>query len=506
MSSTSLEHYDRFSKEFADDGLRHPADNLGGSVVWGTRYYLESLLTAYQATGNPKYIQAFLDSGAWVLNLVQTLTVLDVPDPSAPGRTFNGPLLSVTGWPTAAGSFGVPVAIPTKSGQIALYTQSLGPGAIYFEVNQQSSGALELSWVGASQTLETNTVRTLSDLEAVASESLKDDPETEHTPGRIVSTGLGLPVPGKYEVDGALTTMWQGEQSGGILMPFVRFLVLAKDHPELADQSMLTEWKSKILSVASDYEDQFVSDGSGGLRIHNPVWLPNSAADTDAPADYIYAEATMRLLLYELTKDSHQLSIAKGLVLHQRNKHWSINPKGWLVLRLWPCLRPWSTRREAPAGSIWDALEFDPSTPEDTSDAGFFVELLHEAKVYGLAPDLGLTEDIYLAHRQTFQRYLRADSVLPGFGPSGLLRGSYPGLNSTRFDPVNFSPDPFVSSGFLASEVADQLFINANWNWMLSFGRAPVNGSGYFLRAWARSEAAELSVCQAQKTAPPSGN
>src|SRR4029077_3217890 len=85
--NASLQNYDRLSEIFLDEGLRHPPDNLAGNVVWGTRYYLESLLTAYEATCNPKYIQAFLDSGHSVMNLVETMTVLDVPDSGEPNGT-----------------------------------------------------------------------------------------------------------------------------------------------------------------------------------------------------------------------------------------------------------------------------------------------------------------------------------------------------------------------------------------------------------------------------------
>src|SRR5215472_900765 len=50
--TTSLSVYDSYSARFADIDTTHPSSNLGGQVVWNTRYYLESLITAYEATGN----------------------------------------------------------------------------------------------------------------------------------------------------------------------------------------------------------------------------------------------------------------------------------------------------------------------------------------------------------------------------------------------------------------------------------------------------------------------
>jgi hypothetical protein len=203
-----------------------------------TDYYLESLLTAYEATANRKYIEAFTDSGAWVLSLVRTITVLNVPDPSAPGKT--GPLASVTGWPTVLASFGVPVAIPTSSGQVALYVQSLdttsGLGAAYFVVNQGSDSSLTLEWHSLGRILKTDTVQltppvsssalgpfvtsaeTMSQiftqLESIASQPLINTPDML-SPGRIIPTGIDLPAPGQYAISTPLQTIWH-EQTGGI--------------------------------------------------------------------------------------------------------------------------------------------------------------------------------------------------------------------------------------------------------------------------------------------------
>lgn len=504
LSATSLKHYDEVSKKYLNEITAHPPDNGEGGVVWNTRYYLESLLTAYEATGNPKYIKAFLDSGGWVLNMTQTLTFLDQDDPSAPGKAALGPLRSATGWPTYIGTFGVPVAIPTATGQVSLFAQSLAPastnGAAELKVTQQPDGSLELDWWRAGQALQSFSVRSVDNLNTIASQPLVYG----QSPGRLTPTGFGLPAPGLYEINTPLLTIWHAEHTGGILLPFVEFLLIARDHPGLVDGTTVSNWTSKVHLIASDYDaiqsissdpdDVFVADGSGGLLIQNPRWMPSAQAGVFADADYVYAEATMRLLLYELTHDSKQLSIARGLVLHHQNFHWQISLQGWLLLKGSPCSRPWSNRAQAPVGSIWDSLQVDPNAPETTLDGGFFVDLLHFAKVYGLEAGLGLSGNIYPLHRQTFQGYLRTP-----FGIPTLVRGDYPTFNSTTSSPIDASDDPFAGSGFLRPEAGDASFVAENWDWMTANGQGPQDKpTGYFLRAWARSEAAAVESCHAQ--------
>ena len=502
LSATSLQNYDRLSKEFLNEDTRHPLVNSGGNVVWGTRYYLESLLTAYEATSNPKYIQSFLDSGGWVMQLAQTITVLDVPDPSAPGNTATSPVIEVEGWPTQLGSFSVSVAIPTQGGQTALYAQNLDPSIptapIYLQVIQRSDGSLELAWVRYGPVLQSYTVRTLADLYAIASEPLIWDTTLNggQSLARIKPTGLGLPAPGIYQVNTPIVTIWH-EQTGGILLPFAHLLLLAKQHPGLVDEVTQQEWTGKILTIAASYEDHFIPDGYGGLRFHNLFWLPNAVADTDVAMDYMAVEATLRLFLYELTMDPHQLAIAEGLVLHYANSHWGLSSQGWFLLQYWPDIVPWSSRAGAPPGSIWDSLEYDPSTPAPVTDGVFFVDLLHYANFFGLGQDLGLSNNSYVANRETLQQYLwySSDSSMSG---EPLLRYNFPLVNSTTSDAITPSDNPFAGAGFLAPEVADQSFIDANWNWMQKYGQDPKGWPiGYFLRAWARSEAAQQSVCAA---------
>src|SRR5271166_313517 len=148
---TSLPTYDQYSASFLSEDTKNPTTNGSGEVVWGTRYYLESLLTAYETTKNVKYLRAFEDTGTAVMNLVQTQTFLDVPDPSAPGQPATGPYLSRTGWPTYAATLGAAIAIPTATGQVALYAQSLYPAfvpaAYYVVITGQPDGTLQFNWV-----------------------------------------------------------------------------------------------------------------------------------------------------------------------------------------------------------------------------------------------------------------------------------------------------------------------------------------------------------------------
>jgi hypothetical protein len=500
LSSTRLVYYDNALNSALDDETRHPTDNASGAVVWNTRYYMESLLAAYEATHNPKYIQAFVDTGTWVMKLVQTIQIVDAPDPSAPGAGLNAPLLAVTGWPTQLGSFGIPVAIPTQTGQVAFYAQDLNDAGevVYVQISSESDGSLTLQWLGLEgQVLESDTIHNLSDLSSLAGKPLIEGESYV----RIKATGLGLPVPGQYLVVTPEQTVWH-LQTGGILLPFAHFLVLVKDTPGLADPSTVTEWTSKILSIASSYEDEFIPDGHGGLRFHVPYWIPNTDADTDSAADYIAAEATFRLFLYEATKDTHQLSIAQGLAFHEADMHWSISSRGYLELKFWPDFVPWSTKAEAPAGSIWDQFEFDPTTPAPGTDASFMVDLLHYAKTYRVAAQFGFTDSIYAAQLKGFDEYLSSVSGTPIYGPHGTLRAGYPNDNSSGSDSAGPPADPFAASAFLTPDVADPVFVNTNWNWMLEYEQQFTPGfpNGYFLRAWARSEAAELSTCKADKT------
>ena len=388
LSSISLTTYDKYSSQFLDEATKHPTKNLGGDVVWGTRYYLESLITAFEATKNPKYIQAFEDTGASVMGLVETLHLLNVIDPSAPGQTETGPYIDVTGWPTYMNTFGASIAIPTLNGETALYAQSLYPrdatGPSSVEITAQSDGSLQFAWSRAGQTLQTYTLRSIDDLDTIAHQPLIYGQSL----GRIKSTGAGLPALGSYKLDTPLLTIWHAEQTGGILLPFARFLLIAKDNPCLADPALVAAWQSMVLQIASSYEDHFTPDGDGGYTLHNPIWMAHTDADNDAPSDYVFAEVSLRILLYELTSDSNQLALARGLLKHQLSRDIPTHAKGWLVVREWPDIQPWTTRSEAPAGSIWHSLAYDTTAPEDSTEGQVFVEMLHIINSYGISSSL----------------------------------------------------------------------------------------------------------------------
>lgn len=498
LSTSELTQYDKESAGLLDDTTRHPPDNLSGDVVWNTRYYMESLITAYEATGNTKYIQAFMDSGTWVMNLVQTIPVLNVPDPSAPGAT--GSAINVTGWPTLTNSYGTPVAVPTENGKLSLYAQSLSTGDViaYFQVAQQGA-SLQLAWLDPNaNVIQSKSVTTVADLKALAAQPLV----WGQSVGRVFLMGAGMPAVGRYQVNASFEKAVWYEQTGGILIPFAQFLLVAKKHPEIADSTTVQEWTTKIVSIASAYENEFVSDGAGGLRFINPQWLPNSLADTDSAADYIFAEARLRLLLYELIGDPHQLAIARGLAVHQQRFHWQTNSEGWVELKFWPCIVSWSDRASAPPGSIWDVFQFDPTDPAPAEDASFLADFLNSATQYDLLSQVGINLSFIRVQQTTFMNYMVGGFTFPFAGPEGIMRSSFPIANSTHNEPLFYSADPWAPSAWAPSILSNETFTNANWNWMLQNGLAPQNYPiGYFLRAWARSEAAQTALCSAQGTA-----
>jgi len=495
------------STDFLDEATRHPTTNVDGEVVWNTRYYLESLLTAYEATGNPKYIQSFLDTGTSVMNLVKTVSVTNVPDPTFPGAT--GPEILETGWPTQLSNFATPVPVPTADGKTSLFAQSLlpGGGAQDFQVTQQADGSLQLSWLDENDLpLQTYTVKSLSDLQALTAQPLFSEPANaflqSQSLGRIIATGGGLPAPGLYLRGAVEETVWN-MQSGGILLPFAEFLLLARSKPGLAPVSTVAQWTSTVLSISGSYEDQFNPDGSGGLRFHNPQWLPNPVADLDAPADYVFVEARLRLLLYKLTGDPHHLAIAKGLALHQQSFHFQANKDGWLELKFWPCVVSWTSRAGAPAGSIWDSFQYDPSSPAPSTDASFAADFLDSAQKYGLVSQLGIDPASYAHQQAAFTRYMLRDDSSALFGPQGVMRTNFPTSTSRKSDPVVYSADPFSAAAWIPRELSDRFFGNIYWNWMTQYGQSPQNYPvGYFLRAWARAEAARMSSCQASQANP----
>jgi len=496
LSSTSLTHYDKYSAEFLNDKTKYPPWNLDGEVVWGTRYYLESLLTAYEATQNPKYLQAFEDSGKWVMGKTQTMTFVDVPDPSAPGKSVSGPTITLTGWPTNMAALGVPVAIPTATKEVSLYAQSLYPttsvGASSLNISRQTNGTLEFEWTRGGKTLQSYTISSIQNLNSIASTPLVYG----QSPGRIAVTGVGLPAVGTYEVDTPLTTIWDAEQTSGILLSFVHFLLIAKNEPQLVDANLVSSWQSKVLTIASEVAGQLASDRRGGYVVHNGSWMASTEAGTPAESDYVWVEISLRILLYELTGDPSELSLARGILQHQLSQNLPVNVKGWLVVRDWPDIQPWSNHADAPVGSIWDVLSYDPHTPETSTDGGFFVEMLHFANSYGLVTTLAIPDSLFTDQSDTFHNYLLIPNAI-GLGLQSPTRLTYPTIDSAVSDPVVVSDNPFAETLYLMPESSSAEDWQANWQWMLSEGTSP-NGwpIGYFLRAWARSEAAFAEACK----------
>jgi len=491
----SLATYDKYVSQYLDENTRHPVMNLGGQIVWNTRYYLESLLTAYQATGNTKYLRAFEDTGQVVMGLRQTLKFLNVIDPSAPWQTATGPYITKTGWPTYMGAFGPSIPIPTATGAVSLNAQGLYPRLPTMpnlvEITQQPDGSLQFAWTHSGTVLKSYSIQSLSDLEAIEGEKMV----FRQSMGRIHVTGAGLPVPGQYSLNPPLLTLWLGEQSGGILLSFARYLVIARDHPEDVDASLAANWRSLVLDLASEYTDHFLDDGGGGFTLHNPIWMAHESADTDAPSDYIYVEVSLRTLLHELTGDQSHLTLARGLMQHQIRHNLPIGSRGWITLRGWPDIYSWSTKAQGPKGSIWDSLTYDNLYPSSTTEGGFFAEMLHVANEFNVASTLGIPTSHYVAHSQTVDQYLRIDDAETR-GLFGNMRNGFPRIDSTQDDTVFPTNNPFAGSLFLEDESAQPGDEEHNWQWMQAHSTSPQGWPiGYFLRAWARSEAAINKTC-----------
>lgn len=501
QSTTRLSTYDQYSAQFLDQTTTQPATNLGGQVVWNTRYYLESLITAYQATKNPKYLAAFEETGTTVMNLVQTLEVPGGPDPSAPGKNDTGPTIQIIGWPTYMATFGEPISVLTSDGSVSFYAQSFYPrnsnssdpiiGASFIDITQQADGSLQFAWSRAGASLQTYPLVSVNDLSTIASQPLVYGQSL----GRINPTGAGLPAPGSYELDTPLITVWH-EQTGGILLPFVRFLLIAKRSPGLVDPKLVAEWQTQVLQITSSYVDQFVSDGDGGFTFCNPTWMPITDAGMNSNSDYVFVEVSLRMLLFELTGDSTQLVYARGLLQHQLVKDIPIDSNGWLMVREWPDIQPWSSQSQAPPGVIWDSFSYDPTTPEDSTEGAAFAEMIDLANAYDLTGTLGISNTVFRGQFITFAQFLSIPNA-QALGLSSSVRSTYPWSKNDRLSATGPSSDPFAAAGYLWPESSDSAYWLVNWQWMSQNGTSPQGQPvGYFLRAWARSEAALLSSCK----------
>lgn len=432
--------------------------------------------------------------------LVQSQTFLDVPDPSAPGQSAIQPTITTIGWPTYSSDLGQSISIPTASGQVALYAQTLYPSkvpAIYFvNIVQQPDGTQQFGWMDyKGNTVQDYSVKSISDLYGIASQPVAfgGSCQCSQSYGRIKVTGLGMPVPGKYPLNTPLTTIWHSSQSGGILLPFVRLLLIANKEPGLVDPSLVSAWRSQVLNIASQYVSEFAADGEGGYVLQDPYWTPSLWAGFAVESDYVWVETSLRMLLYELTSDPQQLALAKGLLRHQLANNVLSNPSGWLVLSDNPDFQSWSSKSAAPTGAIWDSFQ-EALVPEYATDGGFFVQMLHFANQYGLTSDMGITPQLLTTQADTFSQYLLINNA----GATSQVRALYPTMQSSASDSVVSSPDPFAGTGYLEPETSQASDWIANWEWMSANGTTPQGYPiGYFLRAWARSEAALAKACPA---------
>jgi hypothetical protein len=486
LSSDVLEHYDAAVAMLLDEATQHPTSNAQGQVVWGTRYYLESLLVAYEATGNLKYINSFIQTANIVLGLKRTLQVPDVADPSDldDTRAAAAPQRTVTGWPTSLGTLGQLIKVPATNGKVSLYAQTLWPtpshDAGYLQILQSSSGGLALRFVLAGTVWQSYPVSSEADLESIAAQPVV----YTVTLGRIRNTGFGLPVPGLYPLDFPLSAIWHGEQTAGILLPFLRFLLLAKQQPWIADPKVVVDWRDQVVGVAKSYENDFVEDGKGGLILTNAYWVPSPWAGLPVETDYINAEISMRMLLSVLTSDPHELLLAKGLLVHE-SANLPLSSNSWILMKYAPDYPSWSNKTMAPHGGIWDSFSYDTSAPETATEGGFFAETLQIVSDLGLGKKVGLTEAMCEGEKQTFQQYLR---LPPSVGGS-LIRMLYPNPRSQASDPPVLSDVPVDAARYLQPVIEDPSFVCDDWNWMLKNGITREQGVGHVLLDWARAEA-----------------
>lgn len=487
-SSASLDHYDAAVTQLLNEITKNPTSNDGGQVVWGTRYYLESLLVAYEATGNQKYVDAFVQTGNTVFNIVQHLTVLDVPDPSViqPSNVSSAPTRDVTGWPTNIGTLGQPIPVPTAGGDISLYAQTLWPtpstGSGYLQVSAAPAGGIVLNFELGGRVWQSYTAQTVNDLQGIAHQPIAYGA----TLGRIFPTGLGLPTPGLYALDTPLHAVWHAEQTGGILLPFARLLLLAKSRPSIIDSDTAMSWQSQVVNIASSYEEEMLSDGNGGLVLTNAYWMPSPYAGLPVETDYINAEISLRMVLGLLTADQHQFDLAQGLLRHEMTKI-SMSSQNWLLIKESPDVPSWSQPNDAPYGAIWASYSGDNKSPESSTEGGFFVEALQIASDNALGGKIGLTKQMCEGEKATFQGYLRIPA--PGVNNS-LIRSTYPTSNSQASDSPIPSNDPEDAARYAQPITENASFVCDNWNWMLKNGITTDEGVGHILLDWARSEAA----------------
>jgi hypothetical protein len=423
-----------------------PQDTPDGheSAVWNSRFYLEALCLAYRRTRNPRYAEDFIRTADWILDEVKTVSVSTLPDPTRQdhfGRP--GPRKMLVGWPTNTQALGMPILIPDLEGQPSLWVQNLRPtmgqAATHFRVEEDPAGGVRLGWWNG-QDLESHaypTGRSLADLRHAFS-------RYGHSYGRIVPMGKAMPQPGFYRCDQALPSIRHADQTAGLLLPILKFMVQTDYFAEGRKRERRERWKATIVRVLATTGDCFVEDGAGGLILRNPSYLTHAHAGLPVPANYAYVEIMARLLYYRLSGDLEQLSLASRLLQHQRN-HWKVSDQGWLILAYWPDGPQWASNWQGL--SVWEAMNADPTLPEESSHIFFLTELLDLAQDLGFSKALGL-DPFRAVLARTLEEYVLN---LPRGGAKGVVqRDRLPSQRSTRADPLAPLDNPFLGSFLLA--------------------------------------------------------
>jgi hypothetical protein len=423
-----------------------PQDTPDGheSAVWNSRFYLEALCMAYRRTRNPHYAEDFIRTADWILDEVKTLSVSTLPDPTRQDHFGQpGPRKTLVGWPTNTQALGMPILIPDLEGQPSLWVQNLRPtmdhAATHFRVEEDPAGGVRLGWWNG-QDMETRSYPTGRSLDELRQQFSRYG----HSYGRIVPMGKNMPQPGFYRCDQALPSIRHADQTAGLLLPILKFMVQTDYFAEGRDREHWERWKATIARVLATTGDCFVEDGAGGLILRNPSYLTHAHAGLPVPANYAYVEIMARLLYYRLSNDPEQLSLASRLLQHQRS-HWKVSDQGWLILAYWPDGPQWASNWQGL--SVWEAMNADPALPEESSHIFFLTELLDLAQGLGLSQALGLDP-----YRAVLARALEEYVLnLPRGGAKGVIqRDRLPSMRSTSSDPLVPLDNPFLGSYLLA--------------------------------------------------------
>ena len=183
------------------------------------------------------------------------------------------------------------------------------------------------------------------------------------------------PAPGSYWIlDNTLTISHQ-DQTAGILLPLLRFYLITENLPEVMPPSERKALLSVLYLTASSYE-YFIEDNEiDGLSLRIPTTIPTANRGLEVPNNYLYAECSMRLLLYKATGDSRQLELAKGMLRTAiQSRH--VNQSGFLVVEYWPRRQSRKGIWDRPANVLWEIMDI-PSVGEDIPHLGFLTELLY---------------------------------------------------------------------------------------------------------------------------------